>query len=178
MRIIAGSLGGRLFGSPHGHRTHPMSEKVRGGLFNTLGDISSMKVLDVYAGSGALGFEALSRGALHVTAIESDRNAQRTIAENAAALGLSGSFKLVRAGAGGWLTTTESDGIRFGLILADPPYDDLQQQLLPRLSARLKSDGIMVLSWPGGADIPEIDGLVLRSNKSYGDAQLVYYQRS
>jgi 16S rRNA (guanine(966)-N(2))-methyltransferase RsmD len=76
MRIIAGTLGGRTFESPHGRRTHPMSDKVRGSLFNTLGDIDGLTILDAFAGSGALAFEAISRGAEHVLAIEIDNRAQ------------------------------------------------------------------------------------------------------
>src|SRR3954464_3149409 len=96
MRIIAGRLGGRQFNSPKGHRTHPMSEKGRGALFNALGDISGLTVLDAFAGSGALSFEAISRRAASVLAIDSDKNAQRAIAENIASLGLSRQVKLIK----------------------------------------------------------------------------------
>ena len=67
MRIIAGSLGGRVFKAPSGHRTHPMSEKIRGAIFNALGDISDLTVLDAFTGSGALCFEAVSRGVANAT---------------------------------------------------------------------------------------------------------------
>ena len=82
MRVVSGSLGGRLFDSPRTHRTHPMSEKARGALFNTLGDIHGLRILDAYAGSGAITIEAESRGAQHVTAIDIDVEAIRTIASN------------------------------------------------------------------------------------------------
>jgi 16S rRNA (guanine966-N2)-methyltransferase len=82
MRIIAGRLGGRHFASPQGRRTHPMSDKMRGALFNALGDIDGLSVLDAFAGSGALAFEAVSRGAGHAVAIDVDKSAQRAIAEN------------------------------------------------------------------------------------------------
>ena len=72
MRIIAGYLGGRQFNSPRSNRTHPMSDKARGGLFNALGDISGLTVLDAFAGSGALSFEAISRGAESVIAVDID----------------------------------------------------------------------------------------------------------
>src|SRR5258708_5562120 len=107
MRIIAGNLKGRVFGSPHGHRTHPMSENIRGALFNALGELGGLNVLDAFAGSGALGFEALSRGAKSAVLVEADRLAQKTIAENIQTLGLETRAKLVKASASAWLSTTD-----------------------------------------------------------------------
>ena len=140
MRIIAGSLGGRQFVSPRGHRTHPMSDKIRGALFNALGDIGGLSVLDAFAGSGALGYEAISRGARHVTAIDSDPAAQRAIAENITSLKLSRHIKLIRASATAWLSTTDE---AFDIVLCDPPYDDVQVALLAQL-AQWRPSG-----WPG-----------------------------
>src|ERR1700756_1715958 len=104
MRIIAGRLGGRRFASPRGHRTHPMSDKMRGALFNSLGELAGLSVLDAFAGSGALAFEAVSRGAKGAVAIDLDRSAQQAIAANITALGLQDQVKLVRASAGAWLS--------------------------------------------------------------------------
>lgn len=174
MRIIAGNLGGRLFAAPRGHRTHPMSDKMRGALFNMLGDISGQTVLDAFAGSGALSFEAVSRGASRVVAIESDRQAQATIQQNIADLGVAGSMHLVKAGAGAWLNTTDDI---FDLVLLDPPYDRLQYDLLERLAERVAADGQLVLSWPGGQTPPELPGLALIGSKQYGDGSLHRYQR-
>jgi 16S rRNA (guanine966-N2)-methyltransferase len=75
MRVIAGFLGGRNFDSPGGHRTHPMSDKVRGAVFGVLGDIKGLSVLDAFAGSGALSIEAVSRGAKYAVAIDVDKRA-------------------------------------------------------------------------------------------------------
>src|SRR5881392_748421 len=102
MRIIAGKLKGRQFQTPHGHRTHPMSDKARGALFNVLGDIEGLTFLDAFAGSGALAFEAVSRGAKSIVAIERDRPAHSVIERNIKELGLSGQVKGVKANAGGW----------------------------------------------------------------------------
>ena len=71
MRIISGVLGGRVFKAPNGNKTHPMSEKIRGAMFNSLGDISGLTVLDAFSGSGAVAIEAFSRGAEHVVAVDS-----------------------------------------------------------------------------------------------------------
>ena len=106
MRIIAGQLKGNMFASPHGNRTHPMSDKVRGALFNALGDIEGLTVLDAFAGSGALAFEALSRGAASATLLKKDKPAQRAISENIVTLNVEKRTKLIRASANAWLGTT------------------------------------------------------------------------
>src|SRR3954471_4420017 len=97
MRIIAGNLKGREFKSPHGHRTHPMSDKMRGALFNVLGDIEGLTFLDAYAGSGALAFEAISRGAKDVVAVDKESAAQKTMSANVKDLKLDKKVKLVKA---------------------------------------------------------------------------------
>lgn len=175
MRIITGSLRGRTFSSPHSHRTHPMSDKIRGALFNTLGDIDGLTVLDAFAGSGALSFEAISRGAVSAVAIENDRPAQRAILENTKALDLTKQVKLVSTTAGVWLDANPD--ARFDLVLLDPPYDDVQMNTVQRLASAVAEDGLLVLSWPGDQELPEFEDFTLVTQRSYGDAQLAYYRR-
>lgn len=175
MRVIAGSLKGRQFISPSGHRTRPMSDKVRGALFNTLGDISGLTVLDAFAGSGALAYEALSRGAQSVIAIDPDKNAQRAILENTESLSLSSQLKLIKATANAWLSTTEEN---FDLVLLDPPYNDLQPNLLPKLAERAKPDGVVVLSLPPNAGFKLPEGHELLTQKTYGNATLSFYRKA
>jgi 16S rRNA (guanine966-N2)-methyltransferase len=176
MRVIAGKLGGRVFDSPGSHRTHPMSDKVKGALFNVLGGLDGMKVLDAFAGSGALGFEAISRGAEHVVAIESDRQAQKVIEDNITSLGVSRQVKLIKATANAWLGTNQ--GVSFDIVLCDPPYDDLQPNLLFRLAERIAIGGIVVLSLPPKADVTlQPEDFELEVEKDYGDARLVFYRR-
>lgn len=174
MRIIAGRLGGRHFVSPPGHKTHPMSDKMRGALFNVLGDISGLTVLDALAGSGALAYEALSRGAGAATLIDHDRNAQRTIEDNIASLDLSARARLIKASAGAWLSTTAET---FDIVLLDPPYQDVQLPLLKKLAQRAKPGGVVVLSLPPAVQ-PELPAdYEPLAVKSYGDSQLVFYRR-
>ncbi len=175
MRIIAGRLGGRVFDTPGGHRTHPMSDKVRGGLFNALGDITGLTVLDAFAGSGALSFEAASRGALHCIAIESDRRAQAIIVKNLETLGIKDRVQAVNAYCASWSGRHQREA--FDILLMDPPYDNLQIADMEKLVRHLKPDGIMVVSWPGKLDRVELAGLTIVSQKNYGDAQLVFYRR-
>jgi len=176
MRIIAGRLGGRLFDSPHTHRTHPMSDKARGALFNILGDIEGMTVLDPFAGTGALSFEAVSRGAARALAIESDRAAQKVIERNIASLGLEEQVKLVKATSNAWLSTT-SDEEQFDLVLCDPPHDNLQINLLTRLTERVKLGGILVVSLPASHPVLSFHGFSQLEQRTYGDMQLVFYRR-
>ena len=174
MRIIAGRLGGRIFEAPKGHRTHPMSEKVCGALFSILGDIEGLSVLDAFAGSGALGFEACSRGAARVVAIESNRQAARTITQNIKKLDLQDQVRLVQANNESWMRTNPE--IRFDIVLCDPPYDDLQLRVAAKLGKHLENGGILALSWPGADKVPTLPALKQVEQRSYGDAQLIFYR--
>jgi len=175
MRVIAGALGGRIFDSPAGHRTHPMSDKVRGALFNALGDIEGLSVLDAFAGSGALSFEAISRGAASAVALDMDKLAIGTIVKNIASLGLQGQVKAIQAGATAWLSTQPDQS--FDIVLCDPPYDDLQPNLLSKLAERAKLNGLVVLSLPPEAGFELPAHFELLQSKNYGDATLAFYRR-
>ncbi len=174
MRIITGYLKGQTFNTPNNKLTHPMSEKIRGALFNILGNINGLRILDAYAGSGAISFEALSRSAALVTAIESDRLAQKVIAKNIQKLGLGNSAKLIKASAKAWLTTSYDI---FDVVILDPPYNNLQQTVLLGLADRTKIGGIVVLSVPPQTEINWPDNYHLIKCKSYGDAQLRLYRK-
>src|SRR5262249_58893941 len=95
MRVIAGALGGRRLVAPRGAATRPTSDRVREALFSALGDVGGARVLDVFAGTGALGIEALSRGAEHATFVESARPALAALRANLAALGIEGLARVV-----------------------------------------------------------------------------------
>ncbi len=176
MKVAAGKLKGRLFTAPPGSRTHPMAERVRSALFNALGDIEDLRVLDAFAGSGALGFEALSRGAHFVLAIDIDRRAQETIAQNRKKLGITPAhFRLIKANAASW--SERNAGETFDIVFVAPPYDHLQLPLIQRLAVHVNKDGLLVLDWPGSQRLPAIEDLQLIRDKSYGDAQLGFYRR-
>ncbi len=152
-----------------------MSEKVRGGLFSALGDISGLTVLDAFAGSGALSFEAVSRGAKNTIAIDIDKNAADTIKRNSKNLKITDQVKAVRANASGW--SDNNPEVKFNLVFIAPPYDDLQPNLVAKLSRHLDDSGVYVLDWPGAQMAPQIDGLEIVKQKNYGDAQLVFYRK-
>ena len=120
MRVVAGELGGRRLKAPPGAGTRPTADKVREALFSILGDVSGLRVLDLFAGSGALGIEALSRGAAEAVFVDKADRAVEAIRGNLAALGLSA--PVVRGDALSFLASA-SDARGYGLVLIDPPYD-------------------------------------------------------
>ena len=153
-----------------------MSDKARGALFSMLGDITGLTVLDAFAGSGALSFEAVSRGAAHVLAVESDKTAQRVIARNIRALDVGSCVQLVAATVNAWNATATPT--MFDIVLCDPPYTDLQLNRITQLAAdRVMVGGLLVLSWPGKAEVPVFPDFELAVQKVYGDIQLIFYRR-
>ncbi len=175
-RIIAGEFGGRELKTPRSRATHPMSERVRGALFSKLGDISGLIVLDAYAGSGALGIEALSRGAKFVYFVDSSRESTDVINRNLAALKIAPPrYKVTRARLSSWSRRQTEQ--RFDLILADPPYDAYDYAGLSALPRHLKNNGLMVISYPGRESTPTVNGVVVVDNLSYGDAALAFYRQ-
>ena len=122
MRVVAGELRGRRISAPEGKKTRPTTDKAREATFNALGSINAVigaRVLDAFAGSGALGIEALSRGAVHCTFIERDREALEVLRENIATLGLADRSTVIRGDALVYANTVPEAT----LILADPPYE-------------------------------------------------------
>ncbi len=174
MRIIAGALGGRQFVSPRSQRTHPMADRVRGALFNTLGDIEGLTILDAFAGSGALSFEGLSRGAASALMIEIDKPAQMAITSSITTLGLGSQAKLVKANCSGW--SDKNPDQTFDVVIVAPPYDDLQLTVVTKMVRHITTGGLLILDWPGKMEAPTFAGLEIVEQKNYGDAQLVFYR--
>jgi 16S rRNA (guanine966-N2)-methyltransferase len=176
VRVIAGYLGGRPFSETHGHRTHPMGEKIRGAIFNALGDITGLTVLDAYSGTGALSIEAASRGAKSVIAIDIDKNAARTIKDNIALLNIGDTVKFTKANAVAWSRRHQHD--RFDIVLLDPPYDDVAIKDLIQLSLLTSAGGVLVLSLPVAVGFRLGESkFTLLTHKVYGDAELLFYRR-
>jgi 16S rRNA (guanine966-N2)-methyltransferase len=140
MRIVAGRHRGRRLRAPAGAETRPTADRVREALFSILGSVEGMRVLDLYAGSGALGIEALSRGAGPVTFVESARPALAAIRANLAAIGAENA-EVAAADAVGWLRAAATRGAAYDLVFCDPPYDAASRvaeplgDLLPRVAA-------------------------------------------
>lgn len=125
MRVVSGDLGGRKLVTPDGSDTRPTSDRVREAMFNSLFSLDAIegaRVLDAFAGSGALGIEALSRGALHATFVETGRNALAALRENIETLQLGAQGRVVPGDALAHLERTAAEGSHYDLVLLDPPY--------------------------------------------------------
>jgi 16S rRNA (guanine966-N2)-methyltransferase len=179
LRISSGSLGGRYIQQPPGRITRPMTDKVRQAVFNVLGLLDDMVVLDAYAGSGAAGFEAASRGAAMVEAIEANQKAARVIELNARELNLDFGYVLNVMTVETWLAIPANQPrvSRYDVIIADPPYQQLDGDVLERMAAFLKPAGVMVVSHGGKRPSPVLESLELVQNKVYGDSALSFYRR-
>ena len=177
VKLIAGKFGGRFIQAPPGSTTHPMGERVRSAMFNSLGEaVRGAKVLDAFAGSGAIGLEALSRGAESVVFVERDRVAQRVIAENINTVGTNENSIVIKTTVANWLESM-SVTEEFDLIFADPPYHNPQFSTVSRLMGLLKPGGHMVLSHSGIGEVSIQNGIVVVDNRSYGGAHLTYFRK-
>jgi 16S rRNA (guanine966-N2)-methyltransferase len=177
MRIIAGLFKSRQFKAPKGRRTHPMSERGRAAMFNILGDISGLTMLDAFGGSGAIGFEAVSRGASFVQCVDSDKRAYQTIADNAEKLGFGDKFKVTKANVSSWADNNRDK--QFDIVVCDPPYDDLRVNILQKLADHVADKGLMILSWPvAELEVPEFTGLKLTEKRQYAGLSMVFYRRT
>jgi 16S rRNA (guanine966-N2)-methyltransferase len=175
MRIIAGTHRGHTIYAPKGRDTRPTSDRVRENVFNILGAVDGAAVLDLYAGSGAMGLEALSRGAAHATFVESDREACRTINRNLDKLGLEGATVLCQDA----LTALRADaraGTRYDLVLLDPPYrrfSSLQNAMISHLPAIVAPGGTLLVETAANEE-PELP-LPKRTSRVYGSTRLTLF---
>ena len=173
MRIVAGEYRGRRLTAPRGTSVRPTSDRVREALFSILGDISDLRVLDLFAGSGALGIEALSRGAATATLVESDRAAIDAIRANLAPLeGVKAD--VVRADALVWLGGNRGP---YDLVFLDPPYSSARKLAGPlseKLPAAL-SPNALIVSESDKRD-PLTLAFSLEDERSYGHTRIAIHR--
>ena len=175
MRIIAGSRKGHRIAAPKGEATRPTADRVREAAFNLIGPVDGAVVLDLFAGSGGLGLEALSRGAERCTFVEADRQACRTIDANLDRLRLTGA----RVACQNVLRFLPLERQAYDLILLDPPYELVESLAVP-LSAhlpRLLAAGGLVVYETSSRQQPELEGLALRTSRRYGSVRLTLFER-
>lgn len=176
MRIIAGRLKGRRLASPTWEGLRPTSDRLRETLFNVLAPrVEGARVLDLYAGTGALGFEALSRGAAHVVFVDSDRRATAAIARTATAWGVEADYTIHAGDAVEWLRRL-AHGPRFDLILLDPPYSLPQfRDVLLAAAGCLSDSGLLVLERATRREPDDVDPLDRVRDLRAGDSTLTFY---
>jgi 16S rRNA (guanine(966)-N(2))-methyltransferase RsmD len=176
MRVIAGSFKGRRLKAPAWEGLRPTSDKLRETLFNILAPrVEGARVLDAYAGTGALGIEALSRGAAHVTFVEQDRRAQALIAENLALCRVANGYAIIRGSVARALETLH--GSSFDIVLLDPPYEVQPDAIVAAAAEALAPDGVLVLEHARRRSAPETAGPVVRSREVIsGDSALAFYE--
>ncbi len=184
MRIIGGAFSGRALVAPRGRDTRPTADRVRESLFNILShrenfSFEGARVIDLFAGSGALGLEALSRGAAFCLFVETDAAARGAIRENVEALGLIGSTRVHRRGADALGEKPAGVGDAFRLAFLDPPY--AKGLCEPALAALSKggwlAPGAVVVAEQGKDEAPaRAEGFVEKDRRQYGAAQVGFYR--
>ena len=184
-RIIAGSARGRRLKTPMGSATRPTSDRVREALFSTLesrlGDLAGLRVLDLYAGTGAVGLEALSRGAGLLTSVESDRRTARLVAQNADALGFRRVEVVALPVARALATAPRAP---YDLVFADPPYPLAEVELAQALALLVGQgwvgpDSLVVVERSARSPEPTWPaGLEQERSKDYGETVLWYVRAS
>jgi 16S rRNA (guanine(966)-N(2))-methyltransferase RsmD len=180
-RLVAGLAGGRVLAAPAGRHTRPTAGRIREALFSSLGDLRGARVLDLYAGSGAVGLEALSRGALTAVLVESDPRALQTLRANVAAVGLPGA-RVVAASVSRLLSGPRGDlPGPFEVAFLDPPYTDPVAEALELLLAGgwlAPGAGVVVERSARDAPLTWPEGLSAERSRRYGDTCLWYGRRS
>jgi 16S rRNA (guanine966-N2)-methyltransferase len=172
VRIVAGAYGGRRIEAPRGRATRPTSDRVREALFSILGPIEGLRVLDLFAGSGALGIEALSRGAAHAVFVDSDARAIATVRRNLEAIGIDA--PLHRRDAFAWLRDADQP---FDLVFADPPYSSASRTAgrLSELLPPLLTDTSLTVT-ESDKRHPLLLELPLADERTYGDTRIAIHR--
>lgn len=174
IKIGAGTLAGRIIDQPKTFKTRPLTSKVRASIFNRLGDIEGLSVLDAYAGSGAFGLEALSLNAAHATFIEQSKPVAKVIEANITKLDLVSETTLLAE-----RVQTAANGLQgqsFDLVLADPPYAELSISDLNLLANHLSDTGIMIVSHSSRTPTPDLQNVDSIDSRTYGDTTISYYR--
>lgn len=180
MRVIAGTLGGRRLTAPRGRATRPTSDRVREALFMSLEPLHGLRVIDLYAGSGALGIEALSRGAEHADFVESDRGTLATLRGNLEQLGLTDRARVWPLELPRGLARLAEPLARADLVLADPPYGGEESRAVLAVLGRtaLAPHVRVVVEHHGKDEIEERWGdLVRERQRRYGETVVSTYRR-
>lgn len=178
LRVLSGIFKGKVLQSPQVSVTHPMGAREKLALFNMVAPyLAGAQALDAYAGTGALGIEALSRGAARATFIEKSPQVARTLRENLQNLGDGVDSEVYVGSVNHFIQELSSPG-KYHLIFADPPYDQFNPEEIAGLARLLKEDGVLALSFPFRAGAPELPELELQTARKYAAAGIAIYRKS
>ena len=173
LRITSGTFGGRKIEQPKTTKTRPVTEQTRHAIFQVLGDVSGLTVLDLYAGSGALGLESLSLGAASATFVDSARVAIDIIKVNCKTLEIVNQAAIVNSKVEQFTKTSDA---KFDLIFFDPPYTLFDEKTLKQSTELVTPQGIVIVSCSVKTPLPtELGKVELIKTKTYGDTQIAYY---
>ncbi len=182
MRIVAGSLGGRQLKVPRSYRLRPTADQIREAIFNILVSrfpLEDVAVLDLFAGTGALGIEALSRGARSAVFVDPHPEAQRVIRENLTLTGLRRRGRVIRAYAAKGIKVAEAQGLRFGGVFLDPPYGEgwVERTLRQLAVSAVLQPGawVVVEHSPQEEGGNTYGGLILTDRRRYGTTGVSFY---
>jgi 16S rRNA (guanine966-N2)-methyltransferase len=173
--VISGSRKGHKLAAPRGLDTRPTSDRVRENVFNLVGPVDGARVLDLFAGSGALGIEALSRGAKSAVFVERDPDAVRTIERNLDKLRLTGA-RVIHGDAVRTIAQEAAAGAKYDLVLVDPPYGmltEIQPRLARHLPSLVAADGVLVVETDSRTE-PELP-LAIRTSRRYGQTRVTLF---
>lgn len=174
LRITAGLFKGQILAQPKTSLTRPVSEQTRHAIFQVLGDIEGLTVADLFAGSGALGLEAISLGAARAVFVDSSEVATRTIKANITTLEVTQRTQVVKSTAEHFIASSNE---KFDLIFFDPPYVKFDLNVLEQATHILLPGKIIVVSCSAKTDLPdEVGPLRLVKNTMYGDTQIAYFR--
>ena len=148
---------------------------MRGALFNTLGDVEGLTFLDAYAGSGALGIEAISRGAKFVQFIDVDKNAIFAITDNLSKLQAK-DCKVTQANSASW--SDHNFETKFDIVLLDPPYDNFKEAHINKLARNVKENGLMILSLSKLTSRLELENFSIVADKNFADGSIIFYKNN
>ncbi len=186
MRIIGGTAGGRRLATPRGRRVRPTSDRVKEALFNILvsllGSLSGIRVLDLFAGTGNLGIETLSRGAAEAVFVDNHRESAALVTRNLNALGFIERSRVIVKDVLVALSFLENAGESFRLVFLDPPYrQGMGIQVLNRLASSplLDESSVVVVEFAAGEAVPlEFGTLREFDRRTYGDTSLAFFRHS
>ncbi len=182
MRVIAGLAKGRKLKAPKSRAIRPTSDRIKEAIFSAVGERTlGAKVLDLYAGTGALGIEALSRGALFATFVDERREAISLVRENLSWVGLRSKGRIIRGKVESVTDRLTREGELFDLIFLDPPYrisvTDIGNICQKVSSELLAVDGLMILEHSSRMEPPVVSGAKVSSFKRYGDTAVTIYRK-